>query len=94
MSPLALVMRAMVRVYQYVISPVLPAGNCRYDPTCSTYAVQALETHGAIKGGWLAIRRILRCNPWGGMGYDPVPQPRRAHPDGCSHSHPHDHAPV
>ncbi|WP_081816443.1 membrane protein insertion efficiency factor YidD [Fodinicurvata fenggangensis] len=64
---------APVRFYQWVISPLLPA-SCRYSPTCSAYAIQALRRHGPFRGGWLAFRRILRCHPWGGMGYDPVPE--------------------
>ena len=62
----------LIRFYQQVISPHLGA-NCRYTPTCSAYAIQALQKHGLLKGSWLALRRILRCNPWGGAGYDPVP---------------------
>ena len=61
-----------IRFYQYVISPWLPAA-CRYTPTCSHYAVKALQVHGPIKGGYLALKRILSCHPWGGHGYDPVP---------------------
>lgn len=61
-----------VRGYQLWISPLLPA-SCRYYPTCSAYAVEALERHGALKGGWLAIRRILRCHPFHAGGFDPVP---------------------
>jgi putative membrane protein insertion efficiency factor len=49
---------------------------CRYVPSCSTYALEAIELHGAAKGSWLAIRRLLRCQPWGGHGYDPVPTPK------------------
>lgn len=63
---------AIIRGYQKLISPVLPA-TCRYQPTCSHYAQQAIEKYGAAKGGWLAFRRITRCTPWGGRGYDPVP---------------------
>lgn len=58
--------------YKYSISPLLPPA-CRYTPTCSEYAIQALKKHGPIKGLWLATKRILSCNPWGGSGYDPVP---------------------
>jgi len=48
-------------------------GQCRYHPTCSAYAIEALRTHGAVRGGWMSARRVLRCHPWGGSGYDPVP---------------------
>ncbi|MDR1780580.1 MAG: membrane protein insertion efficiency factor YidD [Tannerella sp.] len=58
--------------YKYCISPLTPA-SCRYTPTCSEYAVQALTKHGALKGLWLTVKRISRCHPWGGRGYDPVP---------------------
>lgn len=61
-----------VRFYQLCISPMLPR-SCRFTPTCSQYAVEAIRKHGPLKGSWLAIRRILRCHPWGGSGYDPVP---------------------
>lgn len=61
-----------VYLYRYTLSPILPP-RCRYQPTCSEYALVALQKHGAIKGGWLALRRIGRCHPWGGSGYDPVP---------------------
>ncbi len=61
-----------VYIYRYVISPVLPA-SCRYTPTCSQYAVDAIKIHGPFKGFVLGLWRILRCNPWGGHGYDPVP---------------------
>jgi len=62
----------IVRGYQLWVSPLLPAA-CRYYPTCSAYAIQALEKHGAITGSWLAIRRIARCHPFRPGGYDPVP---------------------
>lgn len=58
--------------YKYSISPMLTP-SCRYTPTCSQYAIEALKKHGPFKGLWLAIKRILSCNPWGGSGYDPVP---------------------
>ncbi|MDR2840201.1 MAG: membrane protein insertion efficiency factor YidD [Paludibacter sp.] len=58
--------------YRYCISPIFPA-TCRYTPTCSQYAVEAVMKHGILRGGWLATKRILRCHPWGGSGYDPVP---------------------
>lgn len=61
-----------VRVYQVMLSPLL-GGSCRYFPSCSVYAIEALERHGALRGGWLAIRRIARCHPFRPGGYDPVP---------------------
>jgi putative membrane protein insertion efficiency factor len=61
-----------VYFYRYCISPLTPA-SCRYTPTCSEYALAALKKHGPVKGMWFAIKRILRCHPWGGSGYDPVP---------------------
>lgn len=62
----------LIRFYQICISPYL-GQNCRYTPTCSAYAIEALRRHGLVKGTGLAIWRILRCSPWGGSGYDPVP---------------------
>jgi putative membrane protein insertion efficiency factor len=62
----------MVRLYQGMISPYLGA-KCRYEPTCSQYAVEALNKHGVLKGGWLSTKRICSCHPWGGKGFDPVP---------------------
>lgn len=70
---LALPLIGLVKVYQYTISPLLP-GACRYTPSCSEYGVQALRTHGAFRGGWLTLKRFLSCHPWGGHGYDPVPE--------------------
>lgn len=61
-----------IYLYKYLISPILP-NACRYTPTCSDYAVQAIIKHGPIRGGWLTLKRILSCHPWGGHGYDPVP---------------------
>ena len=61
-----------IHFYRMCISPMLPP-SCRYTPTCSQYALEALRRHGPVKGLWLAVRRILRCHPWGGSGYDPVP---------------------
>ncbi len=66
----------LVKLYRLVISPWL-GGNCRFQPTCSTYAIEALQTHGVFRGTWLAARRIGRCHPWGGSGYDPVPGERK-----------------
>lgn len=61
-----------VLFYRAAISPMLPP-SCRFTPTCSEYALEALKKHGPVKGSYLTIRRILRCHPWGGSGYDPVP---------------------
>ncbi|WP_341536227.1 membrane protein insertion efficiency factor YidD [Glaesserella parasuis] len=72
LSPLAYVMLAFVHFYRYVISPLI-GPRCRFYPTCSTYALKAIKIHGAIKGGWLALKRILRCNPLSEGGEDPVP---------------------
>jgi putative membrane protein insertion efficiency factor len=63
---------ALIRGYQYLLRPLLGA-NCRFYPSCSDYAREAVETYGAVKGGWLALRRILRCHPYHPGGYDPVP---------------------
>jgi len=71
-SGLAFFLCLPIVFYQTSISPFTPA-TCRFTPTCSEYARQALKKHGPIKGLWLAVRRILRCHPWGGSGYDPVP---------------------
>lgn len=62
----------LIRIYQITLSPFI-GRNCRYIPTCSNYGIEAIKKYGAIKGGWLTIKRILSCNPWGGSGYDPVP---------------------
>ena len=61
-----------IRFYQRSISPLFPTA-CRITPTCSQYAIEAIDKHGPVKGLWLAIKRISRCHPWGGSGYDPVP---------------------
>jgi len=68
-------LRILIRFYQMVVSPLLPA-HCRYWPSCSNYAKTAIHDHGALAGGWLAMRRVGRCHPWGGSGYDPVPERR------------------
>ncbi len=62
----------IIKLYQYTISPLLMP-SCRYTPSCSVYGVEAIKKHGPFKGGWLTIKRVLSCNPWGGNGYDPVP---------------------
>ncbi|MDE7005305.1 membrane protein insertion efficiency factor YidD [uncultured Alistipes sp.] len=69
---LALPLLLLVRFYQLCISPLTPPA-CRYTPTCSQYALEALRKYGPLKGGWLTLRRLARCHPWGGSGYDPVP---------------------
>lgn len=69
---LSYLMLGLIRFYQMVISPFTPA-SCRYVPTCSHYAVEAIQKHGPFRGGWLALKRISSCHPWGGSGYDPVP---------------------
>jgi putative membrane protein insertion efficiency factor len=61
-----------IRIYQWTLSPLLPR-TCRFAPSCSEYAADAFMAHGLWRGGWLAARRLLRCHPWGGHGYDPVP---------------------
>lgn len=80
----------LIQGYQYLISPVLP-GSCRYEPTCSAYAAEAVARFGALRGGWLALRRLARCHPWGGWGYDPVPDEDSDH-GRCGHGHSHAHA--
>lgn len=86
---LATLLRALLiglfRLWQIVFRPIL-GSNCRFHPSCSDYAVEAVQEYGAVRGGWLALRRILRCNPWHPGGYDPVP------PHNCGdHDHDHDH---
>jgi uncharacterized protein len=76
-GPVARVLLVPINIYRQWISPVLPP-SCRFEPSCSAYAVEALTTHGALRGSWLTVRRLLRCGPWHPGGYDPVP-PR--HPD-------------
>lgn len=73
MTPLAHIAALPVRAYRLLLSPWLGM-SCRYQPTCSAYALEALEMHGAIRGTWLTVRRIVRCHPGGGSGYDPVPE--------------------
>jgi uncharacterized protein len=75
MSPLAHLVALPVRAYRLFLSPWVGHG-CRFQPTCSAYALEALELHGAVKGGWLTLRRIARCHPWGGSGIDNVPGKR------------------
>ncbi|THU41677.1 membrane protein insertion efficiency factor YidD [Niastella caeni] len=63
---------ALIKIYQWIISPIL-GPKCRFTPTCSQYGIEALKKHGVFKGLWLTIKRLSRCHPWGGHGYDPVP---------------------
>lgn len=72
-----------IHLYRYTLSPLLhvlggPGAGCRFTPTCSEYAIEALRRHGAARGGWFALRRVCRCHPWGGCGYDPVPEANRS----------------
>jgi uncharacterized protein len=78
MTPLAHLLALPVRAYRLIFSPWV-GSNCRYSPTCSAYALEALELHGGFKGSWLAARRIARCNPFGGHGHDPVPGSHEEH---------------
>jgi putative membrane protein insertion efficiency factor len=71
---IGLMLRAVIRAYQLLLAPVLPPA-CRYLPSCSQYAEEAIARHGPLHGGFLAARRLCRCHPWGGSGYDPVPEP-------------------
>lgn len=84
---LTFLLRGLIRGYQLLISPVL-GPNCRYLPSCSDYAAEAILRHGALVGSWLALKRLARCHPWAGSGYDPVPERRdAAHSIGCQHEH-------
>jgi putative membrane protein insertion efficiency factor len=87
MTPATRLLRGAVYGYRYFISPLFTP-SCRYAPTCSEYALGALAKHGAVRGSWLAIRRISDCHPWGGSGYDPVPD-RIPKTDDPAHDHTH-----
>lgn len=72
------IVRFFIRAYQLTLSPVLaflagPGNGCRFEPTCSRYMLEAVEIHGVLRGGWMGLRRLGRCHPWGGQGHDPVP---------------------
>ncbi len=69
---MAMPLIGLVTFYRYCVSPMFPS-VCRFTPTCSEYALEALRRYGPLRGSWLAVKRILRCHPWGGSGYDPVP---------------------
>lgn len=69
---LAVVMIGLIKLYQMTLSPLI-GRSCRYTPTCSNYGLEAIRKYGPFKGGWLTLKRIVSCNPWGGSGYDPVP---------------------
>ncbi len=83
MNPVQYILISGIRFYRWAISPALsavfgPLAGCRYTPTCSVYALEAIQTHGAMTGSWLAIKRLGRCHPWGGCGHDPVPPRKKA----------------
>jgi uncharacterized protein len=82
MNVIQVLLLTFIQLYRRLISPLLPP-TCRFQPTCSAYAMDAIREHGAISGGWLALKRIFRCHPWGGSGFDPVPSTCRCdrHPD-------------
>lgn len=86
-----LVLVAVLRVYRNVISPMTPP-SCRYYPSCSSYALLAVERHGALRGSWLAVRRLARCHPWTPGGVDDVPPARGAEPPTSATRHVHDRA--
>ena len=70
---MSVLLLSLIRIYKMAISPYMP-GQCRFDPTCSAFAVEAIETRGVVRGFWLAIKRVVRCLPGGSRGYDPVPE--------------------
>jgi uncharacterized protein len=78
MNPVAALLRGLIRLYQLTLSGLFGYG-CRFQPSCSEYAREALAAHGVLRGSWLALRRLARCHPWGGFGYDPVPPRRLPH---------------
>ncbi len=77
MNPIQYILLALLRFYRWAISPVLTALSggpiCRFEPSCSQYAMEAVMNHGALGGSWLTVKRLARCHPWGGCGHDPVP---------------------
>jgi len=87
MNPITWILRVLIRGYKLFISPVLPMG-CRFYPTCSSYALEAIDTHGPLKGGWMGAKRIARCHPWNDGGVDLVP-PADGLKSGKTHTHYH-----
>jgi hypothetical protein len=85
---LSAVARLLIRLYQWCVSPFM-VPRCRYLPTCSDYAQEALVEHGPVAGAWLALKRIGRCHPWGGSGFDPVPEARHGGESAASHAASH-----
>ena len=88
-TPLTMILliRFLIRVYQWTLSPLLswlggPTTGCRFHPNCSTYFLEAVELHGALRGSWLGLKRLARCQPWGGQGEDPVPADLDRQPHG------------
>jgi putative membrane protein insertion efficiency factor len=80
-NPVQIILIFVVRLYRWTLSPAKtflcgPLAQCRFTPSCSEYALEALKTHGALGGSWLAAKRICRCHPWGDCGHDPVPEPK------------------
>lgn len=80
----------LLTVYRYTVSPLIhmlaPGSGCRFEPSCSAYALEAVHSHGPFRGSWLALKRLARCHPWGGSGYDPVP-----HSCSCTRQKDHQH---
>lgn len=81
--PWVTLLAGLIRLYRWTLSPLQafvfgPLARCRFTPSCSAYALEAVERHGALRGSWLALRRVCRCHPWGGCGPDPVPPAKRS----------------
>jgi uncharacterized protein len=72
LTPIKLALLALIRAYQWTVGPALPR-SCRFEPSCSRYAYTAIDRYGPVRGTWLTLKRLARCQPWGGSGYDPVP---------------------
>lgn len=89
MKLLGIFLLVLIRGYQLLVSPLFPP-SCRYFPTCSDYARGAVRRHGPLAGSWLTAMRLARCHPWGGFGYDPVPDSPRTEAGACRGSHPLD----